>query len=265
MNADTLVSITGVNFGSGDGDLQEIMIAGVPCTTTKQFVSSTLVLCTTSQPTAVTSGAVTVRTMSGGLSPQTTFFTYRYPPPTVSAINPRVVNSTGGTVITMRGSFFGATNTTVLVATLGGQRCAETKWVSETEITCKAPPGNDTAPELADLPVVVTVGKLTSAPAMVGFRYGVECTPVCDWNRACLPTGKCSSACDPGFAIPPRCTTRLFEITRTGNYTSEEGDRATVSLKMNGLPGTAPPTAIAISLKSMDAEEGAVSEDSIVT
>jgi hypothetical protein len=43
LSADTLVSITGVNFGAGDGDVQEIMIAGTPCTTTKQFISSTLV------------------------------------------------------------------------------------------------------------------------------------------------------------------------------------------------------------------------------
>lgn len=248
----TLVTLSGLNLGVNGADLTELLLGGASCVLSRVWVSSSRVMCTSAAVSAAVSRApVLATTASGGTGPVSAVFTYTYPPPVLLYANPRVVKAEGGSRVTLRGSYLGATNASSgaggnasLAVSVGGVRCPLVAWNSETEIVCVTPPQSAMSqPNSTDLPLVAVVAGVASAPLSAGFRYGAECVPTCDWNRACLPSGTCSAACLAGWANPPACTTPLFElVVPSGNLTTnEDGDMlVALAVRMNGASGSVP-------------------------
>lgn len=65
---------------------------------------------------------------------------FEYDPPSVIAIEPGHGSAAGGTMVTIVGNNFGATNNNPSV-TIGGRPCQSVVWLSDTKLQCVSPPG----------------------------------------------------------------------------------------------------------------------------
>lgn len=132
---------TGTNSGGTritvNGDLYlsgaTVTVGDKPCTSVV-FVSTFQLTCITPAGTA---GAVTVEVTNpgGAKANKASAFTYAVVNPTVGAVSPSTVLTTGGKTITIRGTAF-APGTTV---TIGDAPCTAVVVVSETELNCVVP------------------------------------------------------------------------------------------------------------------------------
>ncbi len=185
-----------------------------------------------------------VTTARGGSSGNTTVtYSYVYPNPTISAANPRVVQAPGGgTLVTLRGEYFGLTAFSVVSIFVDGSPCTTTTRISDTEATCVTPPKPVTSSG-SRLLLKITVDGLASNDTDIGlaqgFRYAdVICSPVCDWNEECSAVGMCN-LCAPGW-IGAGCKKRLFTLDPPEELvTSEDGLTASGVVVLNAdLPAS---------------------------
>jgi hypothetical protein len=175
----------------------------------------------------------------------TVLFTYQYPPPVISAANPRVVQAPGGgTLVTLRGSYFGPSALSAVSIFVDGDACIASTWVSESEATCVTPPRAASAAGSRILLKISADGLVSNATDIglaQGFRYATTiCSPVCDWNEECSPSGFCN-LCAPGF-VGTGCKQRLFTLTPPEELvTSEDGLTAEAVVTLNAdLPAALP-------------------------
>jgi len=134
----TIVTIAGTNFGTGDTSVQPMVsVGGSPCQQVV-WVSSTSVLCET--PDGVGGHKSVVVSVDGVNSAPDQDATFNYDPPTVLAIEPGHGAASGGTMVTIVGDNFGATNNNPSV-TIGGRPCQSVVWLGNTKLKCVSPAG----------------------------------------------------------------------------------------------------------------------------
>ncbi|MGZ6309829.1 MAG: IPT/TIG domain-containing protein, partial [Bdellovibrionota bacterium] len=134
----TTITITGTGFIS----LPSIVVGGVACTS-PTFNSSVSVSCVTPAH-GVGSYGVTLTNPDGQVGSLASSFTYNLPPPVVSSVSPPAGAMGGHTLVTITGSNFVATPTSVMI---GGIGCANVTFVNPSTITCltgAAAPGSYT-------------------------------------------------------------------------------------------------------------------------
>ena len=134
----TIVTIAGSNFGTGDTSVQpQVSVGGASCQQVV-WVSSTSILCET--PDGVGGHKPIVVSVDGVSSTPNQDAKFNYDPPTVQAIEPGHGAASGGTVVTIIGNNFGATNNNPSV-TIGGRPCQAVVWLGNTELKCVSPAG----------------------------------------------------------------------------------------------------------------------------
>eukprot|EP00286_Rhodomonas_abbreviata_P024671 CAMPEP_0181298334 /NCGR_PEP_ID=MMETSP1101-20121128/5726_1 /TAXON_ID=46948 /ORGANISM="Rhodomonas abbreviata, Strain Caron Lab Isolate" /LENGTH=495 /DNA_ID=CAMNT_0023403347 /DNA_START=283 /DNA_END=1766 /DNA_ORIENTATION=+ len=134
----TIITIGGMNFGTGSGNVQpRIVVGGSPCPQVV-WVSSTSVLCET--PEGVGSNKPVTVSVNGETSAMNGASVFKYDAPSVLAIEPGHGSAAGGTMVTIVGNNFGATNNNPSV-TIGGRPCQSVVWLSNTKLQCVSPPG----------------------------------------------------------------------------------------------------------------------------
>jgi hypothetical protein len=149
------VSLSGFNLSNAT-----VTLGGSVCNVTSN--TSTSISCTT--PAGTTGPTIVVVTTPGGLTTDTTDYTY-VAAPTISSVLPSSGPTTGGTPISIIGTaLLSATGVTV-----GGTTCSITS-DSSSSITCSAPTGT-AGPVAVD---VTTAGGTVSDPG--GFTYGTNPT-----------------------------------------------------------------------------------------
>jgi len=134
----TIVTIGGTNFGTGDTSVQPMVsVGGAPCQQVV-WVSSTSILCET--PDGVGGHKSVVVSVDGVNSSPDRDAIFNYDPPTVQAIEPGHGAASGGTMVTIIGDNFGATNNNPSV-TIGGRPCQSVVWLANTKLKCVSPAG----------------------------------------------------------------------------------------------------------------------------
>ena len=126
----TTIAITGTNFTGTTA----VSLGGTPV---KSFTISSATTITAVTAASSTAGPVTiaVTTPSGTVTSSTNLFTYSVPPPTITAVSPKVGGTAGGTSITLTGTnFTGATAVSV-----GGTPATSLSIPSATSITAVTP------------------------------------------------------------------------------------------------------------------------------
>jgi hypothetical protein len=134
----TIVTIGGANFGTGDSKAQpQVSVGGAACQQVV-WVSSTSILCET--PDGVGGHKSVMVSVDGVNSSPDQDALFNYDPPTVEAIEPGHGAASGGTVVTVIGNNFGATNNNPSV-TIGGRPCLSVVWLSDSKLKCVSPAG----------------------------------------------------------------------------------------------------------------------------
>eukprot|EP00163_Fabomonas_tropica_P011925 TRINITY_DN2290_c0_g4_i8.p1 TRINITY_DN2290_c0_g4~~TRINITY_DN2290_c0_g4_i8.p1 ORF type:complete len:2770 (+),score=461.45 TRINITY_DN2290_c0_g4_i8:103-8412(+) len=169
----TLVTMTGTDLARSQSDLNPPpSVAGVLCAS-YTFVTNTTVTCMTSNAPAQNQGLVAVTSMAFGVAYSTQPF--RFLGPVVSSVSPQQGDWQTTTAVEIRGTAFGnpgtpVTSTTadsVSGVTIGTIACNDVTHVSDTFVTCVAPPH-----PRGDFAIRV-VGRLggPSMPADLMFTY----------------------------------------------------------------------------------------------
>ena len=149
----TVVTIRGKYFGPNQGS-SVVSFNGVPATAYTSW-SNTTIKCAV--PSGATTGPVVVTTSVGASSGEA----LTVKPPAINALSP--TSGTVGTVVTIRGKYFGPSQGSSVVSFNGVPATAYTSW-SNTAIKCAVPSGATTGP------VVVT----TSVGASSGRAFTVK-------------------------------------------------------------------------------------------
>ena len=163
------VTITGANFGATQGT-STVKFNGTTATPTSWTATSIVA----PVPAGATTGNVLVTV--GGVISNGVNFTVTVPAPSITSLNPNA--GFLGTVVTIAGASFGATQGTSTVK-FNGTAATPTSW-SATSIVVKAPPGATTGS------VVVTVGGVAS--------NGLIFTVQADTTPPTVPTGLTATA-----------------------------------------------------------------------
>jgi hypothetical protein len=157
-----------------------ITVGGAAC---RSFTvaSPTSAFCAT--PAGTVGPASVVVTTPSGSNAANTLYTYRAPPPTISAVSPTYGPAAGGTVITVTGTnLTGATGITV-----GGSACTNLNVISATSATCETPASSLTTSQRI---VVTTAGGTSANP--VSFMYAGDCRafdPAAGLSMCTVPPG----------------------------------------------------------------------------
>jgi len=146
--AGTVVTVKGKYFGPVQGS-SSVTFNGVPVTAYVSW-SDKVIKCTV--PGGVTTGPVVVRT-SVGDSPGKTF---TMSPPSIAALSP--ASGTAGTVVTVKGKYFGPVQGSSSVTFSGVPVIAYASW-SDTAIKCTVPSGVTTGPVTVRTSVGTSPGK----------------------------------------------------------------------------------------------------------
>jgi len=146
--AGTVLTVKGKYFGPVQGS-SSVTFNGVPVTAYASW-SDKAIKCTV--PGGVTTGPVTVRT-SVGDSPGKTF---TMSPPSITSLSP--ASGTAGTVVTVKGKYFGPFQGSSSVTFNGVPVIAYASW-SDTAITCTVPSGVTTGPVVVRTSVGTSSGK----------------------------------------------------------------------------------------------------------
>ena len=134
----TILTISGANFGTGEQDVQpQVSVGGAPCQQVV-WVSSTSILC--ESPDGVGGHKPVAVSVNGVTSAPDQDAEFNYNPPSVQAIEPGHGAASGGTMVTIIGDNFGATNNNPSV-TIGGRPCMSVVWLSNSKLKCVSPAG----------------------------------------------------------------------------------------------------------------------------
>ena len=150
-----MITLSGANFGSGAAT--SVSLGGSPCELSSRGHQQ--LICSAPPGQGTVTAIVDVANVTAS-SP------YSYAAPSIDSVSPTRARTTGGTVLTISGDSFGTVQGS---ASLGGSTCT-LRTQGHTVIRCDAPAG-----EGANLPLVVRVGTVQSAP----FLYSYE-APVID-------------------------------------------------------------------------------------
>lgn len=179
----------GVNItlsGTGFSTLFRVSLGGVACAVVPGTLTPTAVVCTAGPSGVVTAGAeVTVDTTSSGPSVPGTgpLFAYTAAPagslPLVTLISPDHGSVSGGQVIFVSGSGFGASPGNLVGVTVGGLSCLSVNWASSTFFGCSTPAAPAARAGSSAVLLVTVAGPLTSVatPSSV-FWYHPASLPV---------------------------------------------------------------------------------------
>ena len=131
------LTITGSGFVTG---AEQIVTLGKRLCSDVVVVSETKLNCKVPKGAAGSQSIVVL--VNGNPSKPSTDFAYNSP--TVKSVHPSHGRPSGGTKITILGTDFGFRRPAkgTLVASVGGRKCAETIWKSNTELLCVAPEGS---------------------------------------------------------------------------------------------------------------------------
>ena len=144
----TLVTIKGHFFGASQGS-SVVSFNGVPATAYTSW-SNTTIKCAV--PLGATTGPVVVTTSVGASSGKT----FSVMPPAIIALAPP--SGTVGTVVTIKGHYFGPSQGSSTVSFNGVPATAYTSW-SNTTIKCSVPSGATTGPVVVTTSVGASSGK----------------------------------------------------------------------------------------------------------
>ena len=134
----SIITISGTNFGTGNTNVQPTATVGGAACQQVVWVSSTSLLCET--PDGVGGHKSVMVSVAGMNSAPDQDAIFNYDPPTVEAIEPGHGAASGGTMVTIIGSNFGATNNNPSV-TIGGRPCQNVVWLSNSKLQCLTPAG----------------------------------------------------------------------------------------------------------------------------
>ena len=134
----SIITISGTNFGTGSTNVQPTATVGGAACQQVVWVSSTSLLCET--PDGVGGHKSVMVSVAGMNSAPDQDAIFNYDPPTVEAIEPGHGAASGGTMVTIIGSNFGATNNNPSV-TIGGRPCQNVVWLSNSKLQCLTPAG----------------------------------------------------------------------------------------------------------------------------
>ena len=137
----TTITLSGLNFKKANPS-PTVTIGSTSCTSV-QWVSDTALVCGVDKGTPVETGGIRV-SVTGNVGSTPNAFTYDGP--TVTDQIPINGAASGGTVMTLSGKNFGATDTSMTVAVgpggaLTNGNCAELKWFSDSSLVCKTSGG----------------------------------------------------------------------------------------------------------------------------
>eukprot|EP00163_Fabomonas_tropica_P022362 TRINITY_DN38_c0_g1_i4.p1 TRINITY_DN38_c0_g1~~TRINITY_DN38_c0_g1_i4.p1 ORF type:complete len:2471 (-),score=568.38 TRINITY_DN38_c0_g1_i4:534-7946(-) len=257
------VTLKGQNFGYSDADVSGVHFGNTKCITVRRlspFYAECLIHPSLDAPVGLNN--VTILTQSGPPVTVPDLVTFIYPTPSVTDVSPDSVKSSGGTVITLEGTWFGSTNHSDLVITVGGAPCLEVVRIDNTTAECTMPPEDSTDGTTL---ISVTISGATSEPADVGLRYGKECSPTCGWAASCID-GQC--VCDIGYRNPPACLDWMVDIRPASNVKevrlSEDGTYENFIIRLAEQP-RAPVTVVVSSLNTKEARVLPPSKGPVVT
>ena len=202
----TFVWLYGLDMGQTLLDVVDIVLANVSCIQPKdlrdvkhEWNSTQIIGCRTNRAKPHT-GDVVVTTVSGGPSTSRSSvpFTYTYSRPEISSIFPRAVPRTGGTIITLKGDFFGlpsARPTFRVIARLDGYiaDCTQPTYISEQRLVCTMPNYNTfgiiatTGTPRVTLQLVVNSQRSDNSKHMIEYRSANDlCDPLCEEHADCI-------------------------------------------------------------------------------
>ncbi|XP_064807398.1 hepatocyte growth factor receptor-like isoform X2 [Oncorhynchus masou masou] len=167
LGGSTKVTVCGRNFGFNKTDrfdhtLISLDVAGAPCKLLKRESNSNRLVCVPASPVNSSLASSVVKVHSGKEMSQTQGFTFVNP--VIREIFPAFGPKSGGTVLTIRGSFLDSGNTRQV--TVGNATC-EILSVSVTMLMCKTPP--QSAPSLQAVYVRVD-SVVREAPVLFAYN-----------------------------------------------------------------------------------------------
>ncbi|XP_071200136.1 hepatocyte growth factor receptor-like [Salvelinus alpinus] len=167
LGGSTKVTVCGRNFGFNkterfDHTLISLDVAGAPCKLLKRESNSNRLVCVPASPVNSSLASSVVKVHSGKEMSQTQGFTFVNP--VIREIFPAFGPKSGGTVLTIRGSFLDSGNTRQV--TVGNATC-EILSVSVTMVMCKTPP--QSAPSLQAVYVRVD-SVVREAPVLFAYN-----------------------------------------------------------------------------------------------
>mmetsp|Transcript_49733 Transcript_49733/g.158830 ORF Transcript_49733/g.158830 Transcript_49733/m.158830 type:complete len:920 (-) Transcript_49733:66-2825(-) len=154
-----IITITGNNFGITASHLKDVKVGMVSCVSFT-WVRPTDILCKAPQGTGNHLPITVAVDGNRGVSSAPEAM-WKYDPPRILSVEPNHAPRAGGTVLIIRGTGFGASES-FPVATVGGVPCQATRWISDEAVRCIAPKAQGVR-----LPVHVTVcgcGEASSTP-----------------------------------------------------------------------------------------------------
>jgi hypothetical protein len=219
----TQVTITGTEFLSGSS----VTIGGTKASAVK-VISATEITAKTPAH-AAGSAEVSVTNKAGTSSDGPSFSYLTTPKPAVSSIVPAEGSTSGGTLVTIKGSNFWA-GTTVKI----GSRALAVTVVSETEITAKTPS------HAAGSQEVVVSAKNGSSAEGPAFTYHTPApaattalTIKCSGSERCLGTLELNTAASASVAHASAASARTPAALGTGAYSIAPGKSDTVKVTLN--------------------------------
>eukprot|EP00163_Fabomonas_tropica_P029713 TRINITY_DN6483_c0_g1_i1.p1 TRINITY_DN6483_c0_g1~~TRINITY_DN6483_c0_g1_i1.p1 ORF type:complete len:3752 (+),score=775.80 TRINITY_DN6483_c0_g1_i1:1376-12631(+) len=170
------VTFTGTSFGTDAANKANASLAGVWCERVTR-ISDTQLTCVAARSSKNTTGDAFVETTTGGASVGVPFtYSSGAGKPVVSSFNPTSGPSTGGTLVTVRGAAFGASASDFIGVSIGRYRCAESIYVSSTEVHCRT--SNTTTSDPVIVETVAGAGQSgTNFAAILKAREGFEALP----------------------------------------------------------------------------------------
>lgn len=169
----TLFMAHGDNFGTASTRGLRVTVGGAPCTDVR-WINNTAVEAVS--PPGHSSDRKVVVKVAGQASEAATLWSYDAP--VVEAISPSRQRVHGGGIIRVRGSNFGGKDNKLRpTVSVNGMACEESRWASETEVTCAVPAGRG-----RNLPVMVTLGNQRSEPRRLFSYKDIDCK-LSEWSE----------------------------------------------------------------------------------
>ena len=134
-----MITINGNGLKGGENMTTVVEVDGQPCLSVS-IVDAHNINCKV--PPSKNGGTVPIVVR---INTVTISSTYKYDHPLVETIEPEQIPNYGGSIITIRGRFFGDGNSKqdrdAVTAFVGGKQCEKTTLISEVEVECVTPPG----------------------------------------------------------------------------------------------------------------------------
>jgi hypothetical protein len=128
-----LIQVVGQGFGTQNSDIEDVRVGGVSCLSFT--LDSDSVLHCTVPPGTGRGLSVEVFTRDNGQSPRNTLFSYEAP--TITSVNPSYLMRDVEPELVVLGTNFGNSRGDIRSLTIGGQECADVRFVSPMEVHCR--------------------------------------------------------------------------------------------------------------------------------